>query len=49
MRHVIGMHLSEQNNLPIHAQSALAQGLNCLPQEVELAGQQHGFDWRELS
>ncbi len=48
LQHVVGMHLSEKNNLPEHAQRALSAGLGCQPDEVMLASQDDGFDWREL-
>lgn len=48
LQHVVGMHLSEQNNLPEYAQAALAEGLNCAASDVSLACQAKGFDWRVL-
>lgn len=48
LQQVVGMHLSEQNNLPEYAQAALAAGLNCDPDEINLACQAKGFDWRVL-
>ncbi|WP_020559118.1 MBL fold metallo-hydrolase [Thiofilum flexile] len=48
LQHIIGMHLSEQNNLPDYAKAALAEGLNCEAHEVDLACQAKGFDWRVL-
>nr|CAA6802476.1 MAG: Metal-dependent hydrolases of the beta-lactamase superfamily I [uncultured Thiotrichaceae bacterium] len=48
LQHLVGMHLSEKNNLPEHAQYALGDGLGCTPDEVTLATQDGGFDWREL-
>ena len=48
LQHLVGMHLSEKNNLPQHAQQALCDGLGCEQQWVSLATQEQGFDWREL-
>ena len=45
LRMVIAAHLSEENNQPILAQTALAAVLGWQPEEVGVAGQQHGFDW----
>jgi phosphoribosyl 1,2-cyclic phosphodiesterase len=47
LKHVVAAHLSEQNNLPALAQSALARSLGCEASWVGLATQQ-GFGWREL-
>jgi len=49
LQHVIAAHLSEQNNRPALAQAALAGVLGCMPDEVGLATQADGFDWRSLS
>lgn len=48
LKHVIGAHLSQQNNRPELARRALAEGMNCEPGWVELATQENGFDWREI-
>ena len=48
LQHLIGMHLSEQNNLPEYAKAALASGLNCEAEDISLACQAKGFDWRVL-
>jgi phosphoribosyl 1,2-cyclic phosphodiesterase len=48
LRHVIALHLSEINNSPELAQAALAGVLGCLPDEVAVAEQQAGLDWRAL-
>jgi phosphoribosyl 1,2-cyclic phosphodiesterase len=48
LQHLLGMHLSEKNNLPEHAQQALSDGLGCESHWVTLATQEGGFDWREL-
>lgn len=48
LRHVVAAHLSEQNNTPSLAQKALADVLGCDPDWIGIAGQESGFDWREL-
>ncbi|MSP95744.1 MAG: MBL fold metallo-hydrolase [Betaproteobacteria bacterium] len=48
LQHLIGAHLSQQNNLPDLARRALAGAMNCEQSWVSLATQQEGFDWREL-
>ena len=48
LKHIIGMHVSEKNNLPEYATKALCDGLGCEVNEVSLASQTEGFSWREL-
>lgn len=48
LRHVVALHLSEQNNSPLLARSALAAVLGCAPGEVDVADQAEGLDWRSL-
>lgn len=48
LQHVIAAHLSEQNNRPALARAALAGVLGCAIDEVALATQADGFDWRAL-
>jgi len=48
LQHVIAAHLSEQNNRPALARAALAGVLGCAADEVALATQADGFDWRAL-
>lgn len=48
LKHVIGMHVSEKNNTREFAVSALCDGLNCQEDEISIACQSTGFDWREL-
>jgi phosphoribosyl 1,2-cyclic phosphodiesterase len=48
LRHVIAAHLSEQNNRPELARSALAGALGCDEASVAVASQGGGFAWREL-
>jgi phosphoribosyl 1,2-cyclic phosphodiesterase len=47
LRHLIGAHLSENNNRPALARAALARAMNCEESWVQLATQDDGFDWRE--
>jgi phosphoribosyl 1,2-cyclic phosphodiesterase len=48
LRHIIGAHLSQQNNRPALARAVLARALNCDESWVGLASQDEGFGWREL-
>ncbi len=48
LRHVIGAHLSQQNNSPELARRALASALGCEESWIGIATQEEGFDWREL-
>jgi phosphoribosyl 1,2-cyclic phosphodiesterase len=48
LRHVVALHLSETNNTPALAQAALAAVLGCAPDEVTVAEQRAGLDWREV-
>jgi phosphoribosyl 1,2-cyclic phosphodiesterase len=48
LQHVIGAHLSQQNNRPPLARAALAGALGCAADWVGLATQDEGFDWRDL-
>ena len=48
LQHVIGAHLSQQNNRPDLARRALALALGCEDEWVGLADQEEGFAWREL-
>ncbi len=47
LKHVIGAHLSQQNNRPELARRALAGALGCDESWISLATQDDGFDWRE--
>jgi len=47
LKHVIGAHLSQQNNKPELVRESLAAALGCSPAWVGLATQDDGFDWRE--
>jgi phosphoribosyl 1,2-cyclic phosphodiesterase len=47
LKHIIGAHLSQQNNTPDLARAALAAAIGCEPGWIGLATQDDGFDWRE--
>jgi phosphoribosyl 1,2-cyclic phosphodiesterase len=48
LRHVVAAHLSEQNNVPDLARSALSEVLGCDPGWIGVADQATGFAWRSL-
>jgi len=48
LKHVIGAHLSQQNNRPALARAVLVRALNCDESWIGLATQDEGFGWREL-
>ena len=47
LKHVIGAHLSKQNNRPELARAALARAMGCSEEWIGLASPD-GFDWRSL-
>lgn len=47
LKHVIGAHLSQQNNRPALARAALARAMGCEESWIGLATQDEGFAWRE--
>ena len=49
LQHVVAAHLSQQNNLPALAVSALSQVLGCELDWIAVADQQAGLDWREIA
>jgi phosphoribosyl 1,2-cyclic phosphodiesterase len=49
LQHVVAAHLSEQNNIPALARTALSGALDCEPDWITLASQREGFGWRELN
>jgi len=49
LQHVVAAHLSQKNNRPALACSALAAALNCAPDWIGVASQADGFDWRMLT
>ena len=48
LKHIIGAHLSQQNNRPQLARAVLARALACEESWIGLATQDDGFAWREL-
>lgn len=48
LKHVIGAHLSQQNNRPELARAALARAMGCEESWIGLATQDEGFAWREV-
>ncbi|PKO45821.1 MAG: MBL fold metallo-hydrolase [Betaproteobacteria bacterium HGW-Betaproteobacteria-22] len=49
LQHVLAAHLSEKNNTPALAKSALAKVLGCGDAWVGIADQALGFDWRAIA
>ena len=47
LKHLIGAHLSENNNRPDLARAVLARALGCAETWIGLASQDEGFGWRE--
>jgi phosphoribosyl 1,2-cyclic phosphodiesterase len=48
LKHIVAAHLSQKNNTPELARSALSSALGCEAQWVEVATQAEGFGWRSL-
>lgn len=48
LEHILAAHLSKTNNRPALAQAALAGALGCDASWIGVAGQESGFDWREV-
>ena len=48
LKHLIAAHLSQKNNTPALARAALAVVMGCNADEVSVASQEEGFDWRDL-
>jgi phosphoribosyl 1,2-cyclic phosphodiesterase len=48
LKHVIGAHLSQQNNRPALARAALARAMGCEDEWIGIAGQDEGFGWRSI-
>jgi phosphoribosyl 1,2-cyclic phosphodiesterase len=48
LKHVIGAHLSQQNNRPELARAALAAAMGCEAGWIGIATQEEGFGWREI-
>lgn len=48
LRHLVAAHLSQQNNTPEKARTALAEAAGCDAGWIGIADQDAGFDWREV-
>lgn len=48
LRHVVAAHLSEENNSPALARTALSSALGCEQDWIGVATQSEGFGWRDL-
>jgi len=48
LKHIIGAHLSQQNNRPALARAALAKAIDCEEHWIGIADQDDGFDWRVI-
>lgn len=48
LQHIVAAHLSAKNNLPELAKSALSEALGCSEEWIGIAGQEQGFDWRQI-
>lgn len=49
LQHLIAAHLSQENNRPELAVWALSQALDCAEEWIQVADQQSGFDWRQVT
>ncbi len=49
LSHLVAAHLSEKNNTPELARTALAAALGCANEWIAVADQAHGCDWREIA
>jgi phosphoribosyl 1,2-cyclic phosphodiesterase len=49
LQHLMALHLSEKNNTPELAGTALATALGCETDWIGIASQETGFDWRQIS
>lgn len=49
LQHLVAAHLSQTNNRPELARTALGAVLGCAPSWIGVADQDGGFDWRSLS
>lgn len=48
LQHIVAAHLSEENNTPDQARSALAGALNCTPDWIAVCDQKAGLPWRSI-
>ena len=48
LRHIVAAHLSERNNTPALARTALAGACGAEPEDIVVADPLQGFDWLDL-
>ncbi|HWA13396.1 MAG TPA: MBL fold metallo-hydrolase [Burkholderiales bacterium] len=49
LQHLVAAHLSQENNRPDLARSALAAAIGCEPGWIAVADQDDGLDWRQIA
>jgi phosphoribosyl 1,2-cyclic phosphodiesterase len=49
LQHIVAAHLSSKNNVAELAVEALSRVLGCTPDQVAVATQEQGLDWREIT
>jgi phosphoribosyl 1,2-cyclic phosphodiesterase len=49
LQHLVAAHLSEKNNTPELARTALAEAMDCDPEWIGVADQEMGLNWREMT
>lgn len=49
LQHLVAAHLSDKNNRPDLARLALSRALSCEAEWIGIAGQETGFDWRQIA
>jgi phosphoribosyl 1,2-cyclic phosphodiesterase len=49
LQHIVAAHLSRKNNMAELAVAALSGVLGCAPDQVAVATQEQGLDWREIA
>lgn len=49
LQHIVAAHLSSKNNVAELAVEALSRVLGCTPDQVAVATQEQGLDWREIA
>jgi len=48
LQHIVAAHLSQKNNLPELAVTALSRALGCAEDWIAVASQQEGLGWRDV-
>jgi phosphoribosyl 1,2-cyclic phosphodiesterase len=49
LQHLVAAHLSDKNNQPALARTALAAAMDCEPDWIGIADQESGLDWRVIT